>query len=138
DEARREPVRFHGVGIRNQRIAGEIVGENPIEYQSALLCEVVITEAGGEVQLRTDRVRRFAEQRALFQVVVQIGPEQVILGSPESRGKSIRGAQDWRGGGVEPDVAEVLAVVARVLAVETADDPTQTNRGAGLTQLPRP
>src|SRR5882672_11720453 len=85
DEARHHAVGLGGSGLGHQLRPGAIVRENAVENLVAVLVEVVVAKTPGNVEAAC-RNRRLAEGGGLPQVVVQIRPEQVILGGPESRG----------------------------------------------------
>jgi hypothetical protein len=131
DEAGSEAVGVRGPRRRDQRRAVVVVAEDAVEDLLAVLVEVVVAEAGGEVHAVADGQRSLAEQGELLQLVVQVGEEQDVFGRAESHGGN-------SGQVLEPAHEQLLVVVALVVAVEAAHHPVELVLAAGQAQLLRP
>src|SRR5205807_8002008 len=92
DEARRDAVGFGRAGLRQQRGPGAVLGEDAVEDLLAALVEVVVPQAGGEAKPLSHGERRLAERGVLPQIVRQSGPEQVVLGRPQSLSEAVGSA----------------------------------------------
>ena len=67
-------------GLRHERRAGVVVGEDAVEHLLLVFAEMVEAQAAGDAELVGHRQRAFAEERELIELVAEVGEEQRVLG----------------------------------------------------------
>ncbi len=70
--------------------AGGVVAEDAVEELGAVLVEVVVAHAAGQLEALGGLVAELAEDRQLVEVVVEVGVEEHVESAPPGRGWGCR------------------------------------------------
>src|SRR5207249_5847577 len=93
DQARRDAIGVGRSWLGDERRAVVVVAEDTVEDLRLVFVEVVEAQTAGHAERRAQWHGGFAEKRVLIEVVVQVGPEQAVLGGAKALGRNTGGGR---------------------------------------------